>query len=107
MQESFGNNGRGLHAASPRPLRPLVPVGLASRSEHNSGPVRTMAVNTAGIFAVAVFYLIILLVGVFAAWKQRRSPGQSQETIMLAKRNIGMFVGVLTVTGSLIKSCRV
>lgn len=63
-----------------------------------------MAVNIVGISAVCVFYLIVLAVGVYAAWRQKKSlvgqtGGRPEETIMLAKRNLGMFVGVLTMTG--------
>lgn len=61
-----------------------------------------MAVNAAGIAAVAVFYFVILLVGMFAAWKQRkdgRGSANPEESIMLAKRDLGLFVGVLTMTG--------
>ena len=65
-----------------------------------------MAVNLLGVSAVCVFYLIVLAVGVFAAWKQKKSlagqpSGKPEETIMLAKRNLGIFVGVLTMTGIL------
>jgi len=72
-----------------------------------------MAVNEAGIAAVALFYLVILFVGIAAAWRQRKrnnnlvsitssSPDdddQPQETIMLAKRELSLFVGILTMTG--------
>ena len=61
-----------------------------------------MAVNAAGIAAVAVFYLVILFVGMLAAWKQRkagRGTSNPEENIMLAKRDLGLFVGVLTMTG--------
>lgn len=58
-----------------------------------------------GVSAVCVFYLIVLAVGVFAAWKQKKSlagqpSGKPEETIMLAKRNLGIFVGVLTMTAT-------
>lgn len=61
-----------------------------------------MTVNTVGIAAVAVFYLVILFVGMLAAWKQRkdgRGSSSPEENIMLAKRDLGLFVGVLTMTG--------
>ncbi len=61
-----------------------------------------MSVNAAGIAAVAVFYLVILVVGMLAAWKQRkagRGTNNPEENIMLAKRDLGLFVGVLTMTG--------
>ncbi|XP_046455618.1 high-affinity choline transporter 1-like [Daphnia pulex] len=62
-----------------------------------------MVVNTAGIAAVAVFYLVILFVGMLAAWKQRkagRGTSNPEENIMLAKRDLGLFVGVLTMTAT-------
>lgn len=66
-----------------------------------------MIINTAGIAAVAVFYLVILFVGMLAAWKQRkagRGTSSPEENIMLAKRDLGLFVGVLTMTGKSIMS---
>jgi len=74
---------------------------------HGQSRVGRMAVNILGISAVCVFYLIVLAVGVFAAWKQKKSlagqtGGKPEETIMLAKRNLGIFVGVLTMTGLLV-----
>lgn len=63
-----------------------------------------MIVNTAGIAAIAAFYLVILLVGMLAAWKQRkagRGLANPEENIMLAKRDLGLFVGVLTMTGNI------
>lgn len=62
-----------------------------------------MIINTAGIAAVAVFYLVILFVGMLAAWKQRkagRGTSSPEENIMLAKRDLGLFVGVLTMTAT-------
>ena len=69
-----------------------------------------MAVNEAGIAAVAVFYLVILAVGIAAAWRQKKRnqqqddqpQEQQQEIIMLAKRDLGLFVGILTMTGQFI-----
>ena len=58
-----------------------------------------MAVHLLGIFSIVFFYLLILGVGMWAA---RKSKGGSQdsEEVMLAGRNIGMLVGVFTMTGA-------
>lgn len=57
----------------------------------------TMGVHVVGIVAVIVFYLMILGVGLWAA---RKSRGETDsENVMLAGRNIGILVGVFTMTG--------
>lgn len=57
----------------------------------------TMGVHVVGIVAVIVFYLLILGVGLWAA---RKSRGETDsENVMLAGRNIGILVGVFTMTG--------
>ena len=58
-----------------------------------------MAVNLAGVGAVATFYLVILAAGIWAAWKQRRNGSATAESIMLARRDISLFMGILTMTG--------
>ena len=70
-------------------------------------------VNVGGVVSVAVFYALILGIGIFFGFKQKRqqrrngsvsSAGgkyqQQTETIILAGRNIGLFVGILTMTGN-------
>ena len=69
----------------------------SDRTEHNW--IVDMAVNTIGIAAVTGFYLVILGAGIWAAWRQRRTGPATAESIMLARRNISLFVGVLTTTG--------
>lgn len=63
-----------------------------------------MAINLVGISSVGVFYLLVLMVGVYGAWKQKKSSAghnsEKPEEIMLAKRNLGIFVGVLTMTAT-------
>ena len=62
--------------------------------------------NVAGLISIIVFYLLILLIGVFAAWK--KSKGQKQATtvqeetneVILAGRSIGMVVGAFTMTAT-------
>ena len=61
--------------------------------------------NVSGILSIVVFYLVVLAVGVWAGWRQKRNRGHQgaggadQEEVMLAGRNIGLFVGVLTMGG--------
>lgn len=58
-----------------------------------------MAVNVAGLASVLCFYAVILAAGVWAAWRQRKHGPDTTESIMLARRNLNVFVGVLTMTG--------
>lgn len=60
-----------------------------------------MAVNVAGLIAVIVFYILILAVGIIAGRKSKKSADGStdSEEVMVAGRNIGLFVGVFTMTG--------
>ncbi len=59
-----------------------------------------MTVNIAGVFSVIIFYIIILIVGIWAG-RKKKSGGDETETeeVMLAGRNIGIFVGIFTMTG--------
>ncbi|XP_070392617.1 high-affinity choline transporter 1-like [Dermacentor albipictus] len=64
-----------------------------------------MAINVPGLVAIVFFYLVILVVGIWAGRKgggpekdsQNATIGD-QSNIMLAGRNIGLFVGVFTMT---------
>lgn len=56
--------------------------------------------NIPGLAGIIVFYLLILGIGVYAAWK-RRNKGDMSEEVMLAGRSIGPLVGILTMTGKL------
>ena len=57
-------------------------------------------INVPGLVSIIVFYLIVLFIGIWAGWRQRKSQVTTdQETVMLAGRNIGLFVGVLTMGG--------
>jgi len=49
-----------------------------------------------GLVAILVFYLAVLVVGGIAGWL-RRGKGITQEQVMLAGRDIGLGVGVLTM----------
>ncbi|XP_071948644.1 high-affinity choline transporter 1-like [Antedon mediterranea] len=57
-----------------------------------------MAVNWGGLIGVVIFYVIILAIGIYAS---RKNKGKSSmEDVMLAGRNIGMFLGVFTMTAT-------
>lgn len=57
--------------------------------------------------AIVIFYLVILFVGIWAAWKNKNSgvgeSGDRSESIMVGGRDIGLFVGGFTMTGVLDK----
>ena len=54
--------------------------------------------NLPGLAGIIVFYLLILGIGIYAAWRRRNKGGKTEE-VMLAGRSIGPLVGVLTMTG--------
>ena len=56
-----------------------------------------MAFNIVGLIAIIFFYVLILAVGLWAARKSQH-PDDSED-VMLAGRNIGVIVGVFTMTG--------
>ncbi|XP_071827919.1 high-affinity choline transporter 1-like [Apostichopus japonicus] len=57
-----------------------------------------MAAHWGGIVAIALFYLLILTVGLWAA---RKTKGQTDsEEVMVAGRNIGVIVGIFTMTAT-------
>lgn len=63
-------------------------------------------VNIPGLVSIIIFYLLILLIGVIAAWIKNKNTRQAQSTeeetneVILAGRNIGMFVGCFTMTAT-------
>jgi len=58
-------------------------------------------INMTGLASVILFYLLILGVGMWAAQKKSDVEGISEEEeTMLAGRNIGMFVGIFTMTAT-------
>ena len=62
--------------------------------------VRKMAVHWVGVAAIVVFYLLILGVGLWAARKAKHTGSSPEsEDVMLAGRNIGLVVGIFTMTG--------
>ncbi len=66
-------------------------------------------VNIPGVIGIVVFYLLILGVGIWAARKSRKQTEQNgqmscSEDVMLAGRDIGLFVGIFTMTGELFET---
>ncbi|XP_059097142.1 high-affinity choline transporter 1-like [Tigriopus californicus] len=57
-------------------------------------------INIEGIVSVVLFYILILAVGMWAARKNSGGEGDQEEEVMLAGRNIGMFVGIFTMTAT-------
>jgi high affinity choline transporter 7 len=61
-----------------------------------------MSVHVGGLVAIILFYILILAVGIWAGRKQKCTEGDPDtEEIMLAGRNIGLIVGIFTMTGKL------
>ncbi|XP_012732275.1 high-affinity choline transporter 1 [Fundulus heteroclitus] len=63
-----------------------------------------MAIHAEGLVAIVLFYVLILFVGIWAAWKNKNS-GVSEgmdrsESIMVGGRDIGLFVGGFTMTAT-------
>lgn len=72
-----------------------------------------MAINVVGLVGIIVFYILILGIGLWAAWKKkskkrsdtiRTQLGRTEyerttEDVILAGRNLGLFVGAMTMTG--------
>ncbi|XP_049428823.1 high-affinity choline transporter 1-like [Epinephelus fuscoguttatus] len=63
-----------------------------------------MALNIPGVIAVALFYVLILGTGVWAAQKskkaERKSHGGKTEVVLLGDRNINLLVGICTMTAT-------
>lgn len=55
-------------------------------------------INIGGLVSIILFYLLILLVGIWAG-RKKVSGNDSEEEVMLAGRSIGLFVGIFTMTG--------
>ncbi|GMT26108.1 hypothetical protein PFISCL1PPCAC_17405 [Pristionchus fissidentatus] len=63
-----------------------------------------MAADLLGIAAIVFFYVLILIVGVWAGRKSKDAKdmveGEHTEEVMLAGRNIGTIVGIFTMTAT-------
>lgn len=62
-----------------------------------------MTIHIEGLVAIILFYILILFVGIWAAWKNKNSGvgdgGERSESIMVGGRDIGLFIGGFTMTG--------
>eukprot|EP00057_Strongylocentrotus_purpuratus_P019526 XP_011674000.1 PREDICTED: LOW QUALITY PROTEIN: high-affinity choline transporter 1 [Strongylocentrotus purpuratus] len=59
-----------------------------------------MAVNWVGIAGIVVFYIIILVVGL---WASRKSKGDSDpDSVLVASRDMSLFVGVWTTAATIV-----
>ena len=64
-----------------------------------------MAVHVIGLIVIIVFYLLILAVGILAAWKcKKTSMTLKSEDLMVAGRDIGLLVGFCSMTGQYLKT---
>ncbi|GLH04020.1 High-affinity choline transporter 1-like protein [Gryllus bimaculatus] len=103
-------------AAAAAQFRALFFTGTEPNSIHTLGPVvlkheaskavssfRTSEaakmINIAGVVSIVLFYIMILGVGIWAA-RKKESGNDSEEEVMLAGRNIGLFVGIFTMTAA-------
>ncbi|XP_053169021.1 high affinity choline transporter 1 isoform X1 [Hemicordylus capensis] len=61
-----------------------------------------MPFHVEGLIAIIVFYLAILFVGIWAAWKTKNtgSDGDRSEAIIVGGRDIGLLVGGFTMTAT-------
>ncbi|XP_070770902.1 high-affinity choline transporter 1-like [Enoplosus armatus] len=61
-----------------------------------------MAIHAEGLVAIVIFYVLILFVGIWAAWKNKNSGVgvDRSESIMVGGRDIGLFVGGFTMTAT-------
>ncbi|XP_018519915.1 high affinity choline transporter 1 [Lates calcarifer] len=63
-----------------------------------------MAVDVPGLVAVVVFYIVILIIGVWASWKSKKvektCAGSKSEVTIIGDRNINVLVGVFTMTAT-------
>ncbi|XP_006802456.1 high-affinity choline transporter 1-like [Neolamprologus brichardi] len=63
-----------------------------------------MTIHVEGLVAIVLFYVLILFVGIWAAWKNKNSGVgdglDRSENIMVGGRDIGLFVGGFTMTAT-------
>ncbi|XP_013408310.1 high-affinity choline transporter 1-like [Lingula anatina] len=60
-----------------------------------------MAVHVWGLVAIIVFYLLIFILGIWAARKNKKKGKEAtSEDILLAGRNIGTYLGIFTLTAT-------
>ncbi|XP_039640427.1 high-affinity choline transporter 1-like isoform X2 [Perca fluviatilis] len=65
-----------------------------------------MAVNIPGVIAMVFFYLLVLGTGIWASFKskreQKKSAATGTEMALLGNRNIGLVVGIFTMTATFV-----
>jgi hypothetical protein len=66
-------------------------------------------VSWLGVSAIVVFYLVILVIGILAGWfktrkgsRHRAQDATDKELAIVAGRDIGVFVGMFTMIGTVI-----
>ncbi|KAI8797364.1 high-affinity choline transporter 1, partial [Biomphalaria glabrata] len=60
-----------------------------------------MTIHIPGLIAIILFYVLIVAVGIWAS-RKTKSGGNTTETeeVMLAGRNIGLIIGIFTMTAT-------
>jgi Na+/proline symporter len=67
----------------------------------SGGRSRSTRMNISGLISVIIFYVMILLVGLWAARKKKKTTDEGHlesEDVMLAGRNIGLLVIIFRVS---------
>ncbi|XP_078259223.1 high-affinity choline transporter 1-like [Rhinoraja longicauda] len=63
-----------------------------------------MTASIGGILAIVLFYLLILAIGLWAAWKTHKRTSRAEilqnEVIMVGRRDIGLLLGIFTMTAT-------
>ncbi|CAL1528668.1 unnamed protein product [Lymnaea stagnalis] len=60
-----------------------------------------MAIHIPGLIAIILFYLLIVIVGIWASRKSKATSTSTEtEEVMLAGRNIGLLIGIFTMTAT-------
>jgi len=57
-------------------------------------------INWWGLVSVIVFYIAILVIGLYASWKKKSLESTNSDDVFLAGRDIGLFVGMFTMTAT-------
>ena len=63
----------------------------------SAGVTTAMALHIPGLIGIIVFYILILVIGLIAGRKKNKK-GDSDD-LLVAGRNLGFFVAVMTNTG--------
>jgi len=74
----------------------------AAAATTTAEPETSNDLNVWGIVGICVFYLLIICVGIWAAWYKRNKNQNkdASETIIVGGRDIGLFVGCFTMTAT-------